>query len=123
MDEYLNELRKNRAFKATEILKNDFNNLGIEITKINKNLLKDISLIQNLARGPLFELMAEVIIGNVFGVKKFKRQNIYKTPYGQRKIDLFVAETGVAIEVKSGYGRLRRFIWEQIKKDKYILLN
>lgn len=67
--------------------------------------------------------MAEVIIGKVFGVKKFSKQNVYSTPYGKRRIDLFIPETGVAIEVKSGYGRSRKFIREQIKKDTYIVAN
>lgn len=121
MKEYLKNLKENRDFKATEILRSSLNDSGVNIKEINKNLLRDISLIQNRTRGPLFELMAEVIIGNVFGVKDFKKQNVYKTPYGKRRVDLFIAETGVAIEVKSGYGRSRKFIREQIKKDKYIL--
>lgn len=123
MKKYLKELRENRDFKATEIVKNSLNDSGVDVRDLNKNLLRDISLIQNRTRGPLFELMAEVIIGNVFGVNKFDKQIVYSTPYGKRRIDLFIPETGVAIEVKSGYGRSRKFIREQIKKDNYILAN
>lgn len=123
MKNYLKKLKENRDFKATEILKNSLNKSDIDVRELNKNLLRDISLIQNRARGPLFELMAEVIIGNAFGVKEFEKQNVYATPYGSRRIDLFIAETGVAIEVKSGYGRSRKFTRNQIKKDSYILQN
>jgi len=123
MKDYLRELKENRDCKATEIVKNSLNNSGFEVKDLNKDLLRDISLIQNRTRGPLFELMAEVIIGNVFGVKEFKKQNVYTTPYGKRRIDLFIAETGVAIEVKSGYGRSRKFTRKQIEKDSYILQN
>jgi hypothetical protein len=121
MKTYLMELRENREFKATDIVKNSLNNAGIDVKDLNKNLLQDISLIQNRSRGPLFELMAEVIIGNVFNVNEFDKQTVFSTPYGKRRIDLFIPRQGVAIEVKSGYGRLRNFIKEQIKKDAFIL--
>lgn len=123
MKEYLKELKENRNFRATEIVRNSLGNSGIDVKDLNRNLLRDIALIQNRTRGPLFELMAEVVIGNVFCVREFKKQNVYETPYGKRRIDLFISETGVAIEVKSGYGRLRKFIREQIRKDNYILQN
>jgi len=123
MKNYQKELKKNRDFKATEIINNSFEKSDIDIKVLNRNLLRDISLIQNRARGPMFELMAEVIIRNAFGIKNFNKQNVYSTPYGKRRIDLFLPETGVAIEVKSGYARSKKFIREQIKKDNYILNN
>nr|VFJ65142.1 MAG: hypothetical protein BECKFM1743C_GA0114222_103874 [Candidatus Kentron sp. FM]VFJ65994.1 MAG: hypothetical protein BECKFM1743A_GA0114220_103975 [Candidatus Kentron sp. FM] len=121
MKAYLQELKQNREFKATEIVKNSLNNAGIDVNDLNKNLLRDISLIQNRTRGPLFELMSEVIIGNVFDVKEFDKQTVFSTPFGKRRIDFLIPEQGVAIEVKSGYGRLRSFIRDQVKKDRYIL--
>lgn len=123
MQKYKKELRENRALKATEVLRRSLDDAGVGIAGIGKSLLKDISLIQNRTRSPVFELMAEVIIGNVFGVDGFRKQNVYTTPYGKRRIDLFIAEAGVAIEVKSGYVRSRKFIREQVRKDRYILSN
>ena len=120
MEEYLYELRKNREFKANKILKDCLDN---NFWGTNKKLLRDISLIQNRTRGPLFELMAEIIIGKVFGVSEFDKQTVFSTPYGRRKIDLFIPDQSVAIEIKSGYARLKNFIKKQILKDNYILIN
>ncbi len=115
--------KNNRDFKSIKNLKNCFDNSGIEINKLDNTLIKNIVLTQNRGRGKLFEIMAEVMVANVFGVAEFKKQNIYQTPYGKRRIDLFIPAKGIAVEVKSGYGRVRGFIKDQIKKDAYILLN
>lgn len=123
MKNYIRELRQNRDFKATELLKNSLCKTGVEIKDLQKRFLSDIALLQNRTRGPLFELMAEVMIGNVFNVSEFDRQAVFTTPDGVRRFDLFVPSQGIAFEVKSGYVRLRRFTREQINKDRHLLAN
>lgn len=123
MKSYIRELRQNRDFKATEFFKNSLFKTGVEIKDLQKRFLSDIALLQNRTRGPLFKLMAEVMIGNVFNVSEFDRQAVFTTPDGVRRFDLFVPSQGIAFEVKSGYVRLRSFTSEQINKDRYLLEN
>ena len=113
--------KENRDFKATKNLRKGLVKKNIDVEELGPGLLRKVALIQSRARGPLFEMMTETIIGNVYGTKKFEKQTVFSTPYGKRRIDLFIPETGVSIEVKSGYGRLRAFTRTQIKKDKHIL--
>lgn len=110
-----------RAYRATAVIRDGLADSGVAPDGLSKNLFQDIALIQNRARGQLFEKMAEIMIGNAFGVRDFKKQICFMTPHGKRKIDLFIGETGVAVEVKSGYGRLCKFTKEQIEKDRFIL--
>lgn len=121
MDKYLDDLRKNRYFKATEIIQSSFEKTGIRKSELDKSLFQKISLIQNRTRGPLFELMAETIIGKVFKINDFDRKKIFKTPLGDRRIDLFVPDEKIAIEVKSGYARSTVFTRKQVNKDRYII--
>jgi hypothetical protein len=121
MDKYLDDLRRNRSFKATEIIQSSLEKTGIRRSELDKSLFQKISLIQNRTRGPLFELMAESIIGKVFEISEFDRQKVFKTPFGDRKIDLFVPDKKIAIEVKSGYARSTAFTRKQVKKDRHII--
>jgi len=121
MKKYLDGLRRNRDFKATEIIQSSFAKTGIRRAELDKGLFQEIALIQNRTRGPLFELMAEVIIGKVFTLQGCDRQKVLSTPYGDRKIDIYIPSDKVAIEVKSGYARSTAFTRKQIQKDKYLL--
>ena len=120
---YLNELRKNRDFKATEIIKKNLYKNRAEADSLKKGLLREIALIQNRTRGPLFELMAETLIIKVFGEHEFISQKRIVTPFGVRFVDKYIPEKKIMIEVKSGYVRLNKFIREQVKKDNYLLIN
>jgi len=48
-------------------------------------------------------------------------QFTFETPYGGRRIDCFVKEKKLAVEVKSAYVDARRRNREQIQKDAYLL--
>ena len=119
MKPYIKELRKNRDLKANEILKMDL----IDKFNLRDGLLRELSLIQNKARGNIFEIMGEVIVGNTFNIDKFSTQTVFDTPYGKRRVDLYDEKNGIIIEIKSGYARSKSFIRKQIKKDSYILNN
>lgn len=121
MDKYLDDLKKNRSFKATEIIQSSLEKAGIKKSELDKSLFQKISLIQNRNRGPLFELMTEAIIERVFGINEFDRQAVFKTPFGDRRIDLFIPDNKIAIEVKSGYARSTAFTRNQIMKDNYLI--
>lgn len=123
MNEYIHQLRHNREFRATELLKSSLDNQGVKVKTLGGNFLKEIALLQNRTRGPLFELMAEVMIVKAFNLSEFNRQAVFITPFGVRRFDLYVKSGGIAFEVKSGYARLRSFTRKQIQKDRYLLEN
>ena len=123
MKGYLKELHRNREFKANEILKDKLQETGALPEDSRERIIKSISLIQNRTRGPLFELMAEVILAKIYKFENYDRQAVFETPYGKRRIDLYIPDQKLAIEVKSGYARSRKFVRTQIKKDHYVLRN
>lgn len=121
----MNEFNKpNRRFNSgVDVIKRCLSANGVDIRTLDNDLWKKGSLTQNRARGEMFELMAETLIHNVFGQKAFIKQKTYVTPHGKRVIDLYEAESRVAIEVKSGHVRLSRHIKKQIDLDFYIMKN
>lgn len=122
MQEYNRELRHNRDFRATELFKTGLVDAGVNVQVLRKGFLQEIALLQNRTRGPLFELMAEVMIGKTFNISNFDKQAVFIVPgLGVRRFDLFEPGRGIAFEVKSGYVRLRGFTRKQIEKDKYLL--
>lgn len=122
MQEYIRQLRQNRCFKATELFNNGLVDAGVNVQELRKGFLQEIALLQNRTRGPLFELMAEVMIGKIFNISDFDRQAVFTVPQlGKRRFDLFSPSHGIAFEVKSGYVGLRSFTRKQIAKDKYLL--
>lgn len=116
MENYKKELRQNRALKADEILKDFIDQYGLR-----KNLLTEITLLQNRTRGSLFELMGELTISNIYNIKNLQTQKIFNTPIGKRKVDLFSTTERLMIEIKSGYARSNAFTRKQIKKDAYLV--
>ncbi|UAA37286.1 hypothetical protein KIH87_11115 [Paraneptunicella aestuarii] len=127
MKKYIKGLKEHRERKAKAMLVNVFESSNLDINAHGKpfldDIIKNIIPLQNRTRGSIFEVMAEVIIGNTFGITDFDKQVSFVTPYGVRRIDLFSKNQAVAIEIKSGFARLNSATRAQVRKDISILNN
>ena len=124
MKKYLHNLKQNRERKAKQMLEQVFESSNLSMAEhgetIFEGMIKDFIPLQSRTRGAIFEVMAEGLIGNTFDITDFKRQRVYHTPFGKRKIDLYSPKREVIIEIKSGYARLNKSTRLQINKDGYI---
>lgn len=93
---------------------------------VEKLYLQKMTAIQNETRGKLGELFGEVSLtaNGMADERDISRDTVvFSTPYGKRRIDVWHNERRHALEVKSGYACLSKFVRNQIRKDKFLMEN
>jgi hypothetical protein len=95
---------------------------GIDPAIFARSFYADIITLQNRTRGAVFEVIGEALGRTLLrDTDTATQQHCVETPYGVRRVDLWYARTGVALEIKSGFIVASRSIREQIQKDAWLL--
>lgn len=87
-------------------------------------LLRRVAAIQSETRGKLGELFGEVALTALeHAVESMitRDRQVFDTPFGKRRIDVWDVATRHAVEVKSGHVTYRRFVRRQVAKDAWLL--
>lgn len=124
--DHLPTLRQNRSRRFDSNLKPSLEAQGVDTKQFSQRFFQDMALMQNRARGTLFELAGEVLItGHIqrmgHGGTELRKQVRFTVGNGVRVADFFVPAIKTIFEVKSGY-----LIWNkpaklQANKDVWLL--
>ncbi len=123
---HLATLRTNRERRFESGLKPALDVAGVEAGVFKSRFFQDVALIQNRARGQLFELIAErLLVGHLqrMGLEgaDFERQVRFPVDQGIRVADFYVPAKRLIVEVKSGYVTWSRSVRLQAAKDACLL--
>jgi len=98
--------------------------------ELSDRFYREIVLSMNGNKGRTGEFLVQASVLNLLRSDEDRRvatmpvtQQVLHTPGGARRIDLYFAENGFAIEIKSGYVRANRKFREQVGKDVWLLEN
>jgi hypothetical protein len=117
--DYKHELRSRRPKADLIVL---LKQQSIDPAMFARSFYADFITLQNRTRGAVFEVVGEALARTLLGdTETAKKQHCVETPYGVRRVDLWYARTGVALEIKSGFIAGSRSIREQIQKDAWLL--
>lgn len=123
---HLNVLRENRARRFESNLKPLLTAQGAAVAGMRQRFFQDVALVQNRARGGLFELIGEHLLVNHLrrqGVpgESLRKQVRFDTPDGIRIADFLCTATGTIYEMESGYLIWNRSARMQAGKDAWLL--
>lgn len=123
---HLATLRQNRTRRFESNLKPLLTAQGVDTKQFSQRYFQDIALMQNRARGNLFELAGEVLVTNHLKRMGHARVDLRKqvrfaVADGVRIVDFFVSEIKTTFEVKSGYLTWSKSVRLQAKKDAWQL--
>lgn len=99
---------------------------------LDSRLMNEVGLMQNRHRGKLFEMMGKILVRSYFERQGRKGVEIVSDRVtflsadasgrkARRRFDLYLPETKVGIEIKSGRVRFNRFTRDQIYKDSHLI--
>jgi len=133
-----NQYKKEIRNKRNEILSEWLNNCGFsEASFINQFGKKELKIFkdkfkpslirsQNRIRGLVGEFLGYEYANTHFDTSQnsiIKDKKTFQTPFGNRRIDVYIDNKKVCIEVKMGYLYNGKKIRNQIEKDSYLLKN
>ncbi len=116
---YRQDLRDNRKSFMAEL----HTKYGRLPAQVEKRYLQKVIAIQNSTRGKFGELMGEITLT---ATGQSREQDIvrdtqsFDTPFGRRRIDVWDKHVRRAVEIKSGYTCLSKFVRNQIQKDLFL---
>lgn len=117
---YKIELRTNRQ-RFLDDLHDKYGRLPPDVERY---YLRKMTAIQNETRGKIGELFGEVSLtatGQAEEIDITRDAVTFVTPFGKRRVDVWHIDRKHALEIKSGYACLNKFVRNQIQKDDYLL--
>lgn len=123
---HLDTLRENRSRRFESRLKPLLDVQGVATDGFRQRFFQDMALMQNRARGSLFELAGEALVtGHLRRMghagAELRRQVRFAVADGFRIADFYVPALRTSFEVKSGYVVWNKSVRLQAQKDAWLL--
>jgi len=125
---HLAALRESRARRFESNLKPAIEAVGIDTTQFRTRFFQDMVLLQNRARGQLFELAGELLLGRYLARlghadTEVRKQVRFPVENEMRIADFHVPTIKTLLDVKSGYISWCKPTRLQAYKDAWLLRN